>query len=343
MAIIAQKYVVGLETNMKLLASTEYDRLSQDLVWQSIAKTIDLTDGFSEERVVIPVETAMISHDVAEGYINFRDQVTYSMVFKTKFASEGLRIMRSQMTDSPLGAATAASWAKQMGALFAYEPERLTLNAVKSNPVCQYDSLTYFNTAHPINPSRPGGTKFANQFVGSASGSYPGACPIDVSVSVDVALNSLSKINAYVRTIPMPNGNLPRRLRVKNLFVPPALSARAHQLTDAQFIAQAAGSAAASSDVRAIIANNGLGTPIVVDELAAAFGGSDTTFYVTVEDITPSEMAAFLYVQKEAFEILYLDPMSDSELNKASAFEWTVRGRCDVAPGLPQLMFKVGA
>ncbi len=134
-------------------------------------------------------------------------------------------------------------------------------------------------------------------------------------MTLDVAVDNLAKVIAYIASIKMPNGEDPRGLRVKGLLVPPALTARASQLTQAEYIAQAAASGGGSGDIRAIISRWGFGVPQQADELASVFtGGSDTTYYVIAEQITSSELGAMVYVNREPFQMIFHGPMTDAQL-----------------------------
>ena len=82
-----------------------------------------------------------------------------------------------------------------------------------------------------MNPLDASFGTFANDFTGGASGSYPGAVPID-GANVETALGNPAKAIAYIRGfIKMPNGVLLRKLRVTGIIVPPEFAARdaAHQ------------------------------------------------------------------------------------------------------------------
>src|SRR5690606_29195271 len=111
---------------------------------------------------------------------------------------------------------------------------------------------------HQVNPYRPTVGLFHNILTSTASGAYPGACPIDTSVSLDVAMANLAKIVGYIATVKMPNGEDPRFLRPKAILCGPRLFPRAVQLTNAKFLAGASGG---TSDVEALIKALGYATP----------------------------------------------------------------------------------
>jgi hypothetical protein len=164
--------------------------------------------------------------------------------------------------------------------------------------------------------------------------------PVDTSVTIDAALDNLNAVKAYVASIVMPNGEDPRFLKINAILHPPALTARLQQLTQAQFIAQAAATGGGSGDVAAVIANQGFGTPIEAPELGSNFGGSDTTYYVLAQEITSDELGAFVYLDREAFSILFHGPMTDAQLARSRTLQWTTEGRNTCQPGHPYLMFR---
>jgi hypothetical protein len=126
--------------------------------------------------------------------------------------------------------------------------------------------------------------------------------------------------------------------------VPPALQARAQQLTNARFIAQAAASGGGSADVEYVVNNWGYGQPVVAPELGSAFtNGSDTSYYVVAEQLASDELGSLLYIEREPFSIVYNTGMTDAQLRRASTLQWTIKGRNVVGYGHPYLLFKVKA
>jgi hypothetical protein len=276
MGAITPAFMFDLETNMRLITNTEYQRLGSDLWWPKIAKRIESTTR--KERLVWLLDSARIQRTGrGGGNIEFEDLVSQSTEIEAENAAGGLKIKKEQLDDlDGNGVQVAAEWSRQIGAYAAYWPQKQVAKAILSNPVT-YDTLTFFNTAHPVNPFNTAAGTYANVFTGSASGTYPGALPIDTSVTLDVAVNNISKAIAYAATLKMPNGEDPRMLKLGSIVVPPAMAARAAQITSAKYIAQAAtGGGAAPADVEAVVRSWGLGEPIVAPELGAAFGGSDT-------------------------------------------------------------------
>lgn len=329
-----------METNMRMITSNEYQRLTSNLWWTEIAK--QGTSESLEERTYWLLDTARIQQTgKGGGNLEFEDIVSQTQVFEHLNAAAGLKVKKEQFEDvDGRGIHYATHWSRQMGAYASYWPQKMLARAILANPTT-YDGVAYFAKDHPLNPFNLAAGYYHNLFTGAASGIYPGALKIDTSVTIDVALQNLAKIIAYIASIKMPNGEDPRMLRIGKIIHPPALTARVQQLTHAKFIAQVAGSYAASSDVEAVIRAYGLGTPVEVPEIQSAFGGSDTDFYVTMEPITTDEKGAWLYSQREAFSVLYYGPQNDGQLARVREFQWTTEGRNEIQPGHPYLMFKV--
>jgi hypothetical protein len=340
MSAITPAFLYDLETNMKLVSAQEYQRLNDNLWWTQIAKTV--TSGSKKERVSWLLDTARIqSTGKGGGNLEFEDVVSQTTEYEHENAAAGLKIKKEQLEDlDGNGVEIASHWSRQIGAYAAYWPQKMLAKAILANPTA-YDNKAFFAVDHPVNPFNPSAGTYANLFTGASSGIYPGALKIDTSVTVDVAIQNLAKIIAYVASLKMPNGEDPRFLVLDKLFIPPNLAARAQQITNAKFIAQAAGSAAGSADIEAVIRNFGMGQPIVCPELQSAFGGSDTDFYVGMREMTSNPLGAFVYSNREPFSVVYHGPMTDAQLARIREFQWMTEGRNTVMAGHPYLLFKV--
>ncbi len=342
---ITPAFLFDLESNMEVISASEYQRLTKNLWWTSIAKL--MSSKSKKERLLWLLDSAQIrSTSKTGGQVTFEDLVMVTTEFENTNAAAGLKLKKEQLEDlDGNGVQLATEWARQVGAYAAYWPQKMIAAAVKANPTT-YDSLSFFNTAHAVNPYDTTAGTFANDFTGAAaSGSpnNPGAVPIGGATTLDVAVTNIAKVIAGIAAIAMPNGVDPRMLGVSGIIVPPALEARAQQLTNARYIAQAAASGGGSGDVEAVIRNFGLGQPIVAPELGAAFGGSDSTYYVIASEIGTSQLGAFTYVEREPFSIVTHGPQTDAELARIREFQWTTEGRNVVGAGHPYLLFRCQA
>lgn len=344
MPTLNQEFLFSVERRMRVISNQEYQRLNAESHWREVAKELS-SDG-KKERLIWLLDTAGIDYvSNLGGEIEEADQITNTTEFEAKAATGGLRLNRFQMEDSDGGGIeAAANWARGIAQYAAYWPEKQVWTAVRNGDQAgfvTYDTKKFFDLAHPVNPFDASAGTFDNVFKTSGGVGGPGAVPIDESVTLDVALSNLIKAISYIRKIKMPNGQDPRKLRAAKLFVPPALIGRATQLTSAKFIAQAAAGGAGSADIEAVIKAVGLPTPVVIDELSAAMtNGSDTSYYLGCETTMSDNLGALIYVNREPFQVIYNNGMTDAELARANFLQWLTRGRNVVGYGHPYLMYK---
>lgn len=338
MGALTPTFVMDLESNMKMITMNEYARFTQNLWWTLIAKM--RPSGARREILNWLLSTAMIEDLGKGGQIEFEDIVSATTEYEHKYSGAGLKLTRAQLTDTDgNGVDLAAHWSRDVGAYMGYWPQKRVVHMLMNgHDITQYRAYTgkaFFATDHAVNPYRPAVSTYSNLFSGGS------ALPIDVSVDVDTALQNLSTLFSRIARIKMPNGVDPRFLRPRALLCAPELFPRAVQLTSAKFIAQAAGSAAGSADVEALIKALGYATPVMVDELAGF--ENETTYYVVAEQIATSELGAMVYSQREPFTINYYDTMTQAELDRKQELEWHCLGRNVGTPGHPYLLFKVKA
>jgi len=341
MPALTPQFVMDLESRMQIITDREYDRLNANLWWTRIAKQRQSTG--LRDIILWLLSTAQIRDQGKGGNIHFEDLVTSYTQIENKFSGAGLRLSRSQLEDTDGGGMQlAAQWSSDIGAYMSYWPQKQTANFLKNAHTAgvfnSYDQLPFFGANHPFNPYSEQYGTFNNVFTGAASGAYPGACPIDDSVTTEVALANLSKIFAYIASIKMPNGEDPRMLRPASLFCSPRVFPRAVQLTSAKFLAQTAGSGAAPGDVEALVKALGYATPIQVDELAGF--ENDTTFFVGVDTLATSQLGAVIYTEREPFRINYYGTVDQAILGRQQELEWQTHGRNVVSAGHPFLLFK---
>lgn len=325
---------------MRIAASRDYDRMNSKTYWTKIAKEAPSTG--KSERLLWLLDSAKIQYvSSLGGEVEFDEILSNTTEYEAKAATAGLKLNRFQLDDHDGGGVQlAAHWARQMGAYGAYWPQKQISAAIKANGT-GYDGVAFFSGAHPVNPFDSAAGSYSNNFT---AGSGAGAVPIDSSVTLDVAFNNLAKAAAYVgANYKMPNGEDPRNLRISGLMVPTALMPRAQQLTDAKFLAAAAASGGGSADTAQVLQKVGIGELIEAPELGAAFGGSDTSYYLTFEGMTSDDVGALTYVNREAFAIVYNGEMTDAQLARANELQWLTRGRNVVGYGHPYLMVKCNA
>lgn len=356
MAIVTPSFMWDLESNMRIVTMREYDRLLSNLWWPRVMKEGPKSNS-KRERVIWMLDTARIKDTGKGGYIPFEELVTQTHEVEMQSAAAGFKCYKNQFEDlDGSGIDQATEWSRQVGAYAAYWPQKKLAQAIRTNPKT-YDGKPFFAKDHPVNPYKKSAGIYANLFEGAAGTGapgpnnlgtpYPGGIRIDASVSVADAVDNIAKAIAYVSgALKMPNGEDPRFMSLAAIIVPPALAARAQQITNAKYIAQAAnvaGTIAAPADIEAVISNFGLGQPIIAPELGAAFGGSDTDFYLVMAELASSDLGAFLWIPREDFTVRYYGYQTEVELDRRSELEWHTQGRYGLMAGHPFCLFKCSA
>jgi phage major head subunit gpT-like protein len=352
--MLTPQFLFNLETGMQVIAEQEYQRLLANLWYSKVAKERP-TGETRKQRLIWTLDTAGIQYqDRLQGDTIFEELLATSQEYEWKAATGGLEVQKVELEDLDGGGIDQASeWSRQVGAYAAYWPQKQIATLIRnggSSGFTSYDGQIFFSNAHPINVLASEVGTFANIFTGAAAStpatdpqdaSYPGALPIDNSVTVDVALANLQKAIAYIRGIRMPNGEDPRGLKPAYILHPPALTARIQQLTQAKFIAQAGTGGAGAADISMVIGAWGLGMPVECAELGAGFtNGSDTDYYIVTEQMASSSLGALLYFNREPFSVIYNGPQTDAQLARAAKFQWKIAGRNLGAYGHPYLLFK---
>lgn len=386
---LTPSFVFSFERRMRAITEEEYARRLSDkfMWWNRIARPMPI-EG-QTERVAWLLDTATIEPigPTGTGRLGFQELVTQTAEYPTFRHGRGIQVHRDQIEDlDGTGLDILAKWSGNVGNETAYYPQRLfsqlLLNGANTDGSANaYDGQPFFadNTTnggvgHPYNPYDPAATGYANWLHGAASGTYPGACPIDPvnATTVDVAFQNLQKVITWISTLRMPNGVDPRFLTPIGLLIPPALTQRAFQITDAKFIAQAAGSSGGGAgDIEAVHLAYGLGEPIIAQELGAATSysfnmpfvtvpntnsnvtfkkesvtGSDTTYYVICQEMQTSRLGGLLYVTRKPFKVTYYTGDSggtgmSADLDRMNELEYHVQGRMSAQYGHPYTIFRV--
>lgn len=324
MSVFSPAFLMDLESNLRVIASRSYERRNAKLWWPVVAK---LKESQSKREVLAwLLDSAKINVETAEGDVEYEDAIIRTSEFTHKFASAGLEVFESQFNDlDGNGVDVATQWSRKMGAEFAYFPQKTLAAAIKANPTA-YDGKAFFAVDHPVS-GKAGDTSmgiYANLF---------GSLPIE-GADLDVAADNLGKAIAAASEIKAPDGS-PRALQPAALIVPPKLATRATQLLGAKFL----GGTKGSSDFEAVVSAWNLGVPHVATELGAAFGGSDTDYYLVMTEAGDDDLGAWAYSVREPFAIRY-PSLTDSSYQEKSILKWITKGRNAIVPGHPFLMIK---
>ena len=381
---VTPSFVMQYEREMRAIAENEYSRrlLAENQWADQIVRTLNIQR--KAERVTWLLNTAIIEPVglSGSGDITFEDMVTQTVEYPVMRHGKGIIVSRDQIEDlDGTGLNTLSTWAADMGNEMAYYKQRqaaqLILNGAATDGSANcYDGVPFFTagltvtpaapttSAHPYNPFKTSLGGFANWLKGGASGSYPGACAIDDSVTPDVALTNLAKAIAYVATLKMPNGVDPRFLKPAFIMCAPRMAPRLRQLMDAKFIAQAAATGGGAGDVEALISGWGLGKPIVAQEIGSAMTqtfqmpianattgaittlsetvtGSDTTWYLVCQENRTTQLGGLLHVVRKPFKMNFYTGETIPELDRRNQFEYHVQGRASSQYGHPYSIFRI--
>lgn len=358
-------FLFDFESEMARITEFEFARISQEgnLWWREVAKVRNT--GKKREIIGWLLSNARLyDGGKSGGNIQFDDMAAVTQEYDVRNADAGLRLQVNQVTDNDGdGFDFAEEWSANMGALFNWWPQSLMatllLNGGTSNSGVAYDGSTFFNaspTGHPYNQRQTGLGGFANWFKGSSSGNYPGALPIDESVTADVALKNIGILIGYLGGIKMPNGVTPKFLRPRRIMCAPRLMPRVTQLTQsvgaAQLIAQAAASGGGGASVDQILKMWSFEKPIEVQEFAGATLAdrnditADLTWYLVCEEMMSTQLGGLVYVDRESFRITYYTGSGggtgvDAVLDRARELEWHAQGRNVAGYGRPDTIFRV--
>lgn len=343
MSAITPQFMHDLESRMSAIMQNRYQRLLANLWWQKVCKTKDSVT--KKEIFMWLIETAKIDR-LEAGSMKFEDLVSTYTEFENLFAGAGMKLTKEQLEDvfngTPGGAGLelAAAWSRQIGAQAAYWPQLQVAKAILAGETATtYDGKAFFATDHPVNGVDASDGTFANLLNAASLGAL---APIDDSVTIDVAVKNFGRVVAHLAGIKQANGRDPAGLRPAGILVPPRMTTRAQQLTNAKFIAQGAAGGAGSADIEAVVSNWGVGQPTQCDEIGSAHeGGSDVDYYVIAEGIDDDELGALVYVNREPFNVIFHGPQTDAQLARTREFQWLTAGRNVVGYGHPYKLFKV--
>lgn len=383
------------ERRMKAITEEEYVRRLKKLWWNKVARPMPI-EG-KTERIAWLLDTATIEPigPTGTGRLGFEDMVSLTVEYPSFRHGRGIRVTRDQIEDlDGTGLDILAKWSSNIGNETAYYPQRLLaqllLNGTNADGSANaYDGVPFFSdytNPHPNNPFNPPAGYFANWLHGFATvgtptftpAGYgaislppnPGACAIDDSVTVDLALINLGKAIAYIQSLKMPNGVDPRFLSPAYLICPPRMAPRVRQLTTAKIVAQMAnGSGGGGADVDMLIRGWELGEPVVAPELAASTNysfkmpfvdangndtflaessikGSDTTYYIVCQEMQTTRLGGLLLIQRKPFKVNYYTGDAGGTgqtevLDRMNEFEYHVQGRMAPAFGHPYSIFRV--
>lgn len=284
----------------------------------------EIVEIAEELLLTLYVDSVEIRSNVDEADFKVSQQNETALRLQYGFDTAALKVGRMEYRNSDAGARRTRNWATNLGRAAAVLPDtQFWTMAQDSNTMSKLDSLNYFATNHPFNPTDSSKGTFSNNLSGSTY-------DISTAVTLEAAVQNLSNAVTVTRALKQSDGKTFRMTRPKYLFVPPSLELRADLLTGGS-LGQVAG-----TDYSRVGKTYGL-QAIVVPQL------SDTNRYFLGFDPADDapEMAAALRWVNEEFGIVYTDveSKSDKELSEQNQFEWLARGASAIAFVDPSKLF----
>lgn len=335
---ITPTWIHNFETRLNTLIDGSSERITRNLFWD---KVMDLKESVTGRELFFwLIESAKLYREGQGGNKRYDDLAATYFEIVNEDIGAGLVLTKNEIQDNMMAAPElrgmpaldyAASWARQMGALAARWPQDVMFELLAAGETATgYDGVAFFSTSHPVDPFNDGAGTYANLLTSSASGDYPGACPIDSTnaAQLDTAANNFAKAVAYVQGLKGPNGK-PRNLTVKYAMAGVGLRKRLHEILDTKYLGV--------SNIENVISRYGI-EPIIASELSA----SDTSYYLICE-FMPGEGGPLVFQKREDFVLSSYAPYNEVELQRRKEFEWTYDGRSAGSYGHPYMIFKVKA
>lgn len=350
-ALVYQQFLASVEDSMQSLSENAY----QGAIRRSWFPLVGKHRETMSRRTYVNwlLTTAQLHRGRSGGSADFVSMAFALTVLEVEASQTGLRLQRSEFEDSMQGEPSgeginiALAWAEQMGAAIAHEPQKLAAEILRRGHLAgsaggfdAYDGKPFFSMEHDVNPYEPKAGTYSNLLTGSADGAYPGACPIDDTVTLDVALENYASVLGHIGAIKMPHGEGLRCLRPRALLVPPRMAPRALRVAGLTAVPPI-GPDATLLDVAEVANAAGIVLPVHVPELSGF--EDETSYFVACEQVASSELGAVICMEREPHAIRYHGPNSDVLLSRTDTIEWHVKGRNKIAPGHPFLLFKVKA
>lgn len=234
---------------------------------------------------------------LGERVYNNLASASYNLVNRDFEQSE--KIPRNKFEDDKFG--IYAPMFKMIGEAVSYWPDDLVMEALLAggSSLC-YDGQYFFDTDHPKQLNNSAGGTQSNLYTTTA-----------------LTAANFGTTRAAMRALVGEDGK-PLKVRPNLLVVPPALEKTAREIVVATTVPSAAGTASQTNT------QAGQADVLVIDELAAAAGGSDTTWYLmdTTKAVKP-----FIFQERKAPTFTFFDKPTDATVFERREFRFGAESR----------------
>jgi phage major head subunit gpT-like protein len=225
-------------------------------------------------------------------------------------------VQRDALDDDQSGAVAALmSRVRSGGGKFLRPKDKLVFAVLKDNGTC-LDGTALFGGSHAVNPKDAAAGTFDND-IGSTA----------------LTANNAAATRAQMMELKGPDGD-PINENPRLILVPPALELTGRKIAEADEIVF-------SGNANETNVYKGQYDIIVVPQLGAAFGGSDTTWFMA--DVTDPEDRGLIMQEREAVEITSLFNLTDPQVFARDEYQWGARARYVAAAGNPKKIFRCTA
>jgi len=331
---ITPQWLSDFETSLNVLISSQSERIVRNLIWDKVADQKE--SKARRELYFFLLESMKLTAENLGGNKRFDEMVAKSLEIENKEFGAGLVLTRNEIEDNqmkdPAGMPPldyAAAWARKMAANAARFPQDALFDLLATGETATgYDGVAFFSASHPTFDAA--GTTFQNLLTGGASGSFPGACPIDAggAATLDIAATNFGKAVAFVEGLTGADGKT-RNLKVKYAMAGVGLRKRLLELLDTKYLT--------TTGIENVISRYGI-EPIIASEITAA-----STYYYLICEFEPGEGGPLIYQRRREFELRPFSYTDDAALSRARQLEWHFDGRNAMAFGHPWMIFKVKA
>lgn len=324
--VVAPQIIRRIEDNMQYIVVSHWARREQDLWWRRLVKT--RTSSTKRELVQWMLETAKIQPMGEGGNLSYDDlaEVMHEIVVE-KFGS-ALRLSEEEIED---GAAfdRAGKWARQVsgsGVCWPQEQAAQLLRDGKTN--LAYDNVSFFNTAHPINP-----------VIGASGGVYA-----NLHYDMPFSAANLAKAYASIAQIKSTDGKY-RKLKPKVVAAGEIERLAVTQALTAEFFSDPVAGGTTAPATNVVKTQYGFEEPIIsadFDETASIGdpAADRGVWYLACELMEDDELGGLIFSERKAFSMNSYSALDDVDLARMDAFEWQFKGRNASTYGHPFLLHR---